>query len=297
MAVPVAQEVVAMDTLSDTPSPFPHPQMLMSPPSYRIDAVLKKTRSLTDSTLYIEDRRSSKSHPPRHCLPDLKKKLQPVQIRIAEQDTFDCAIAMLTDKPGKGVCVLNMANAHTQGGAWLRGASAQEEQLCCRSTLSRTLRLQYYPFPGTEKKDNRISVVYSPDVRIFRTKSPHYTFYEDLQEKKSPEKVAVISAAALNLRGKESPNGKFPRAADRGVTKDIVKLVLRVAAIQGEKRLVLGALGCGSFQNPPGEVAAIFREVFEEEEFRGRWLEIVFAILPYKNNVEAFSKELNGLAV
>lgn len=256
---------------------------------------MKKTKCSTESTLYIEDQRSSKI--PRHRLPEPTGELEPVKIRIAEQDTFDCAIAMIADNPAEGVCVLNMANGHTQGGAWLGGATAQEEQLCCRSTLSRTLRIQYYPLPGVEEEDNRVSVVFSPDVRIFRTKSPQYIFYEDLQEKKSPERVAVISAAALNLRGKQLSNGKFPNPADRDVTKDIVKLVLRVAAKRDQKRLVLGALGCGSFGNPPGEVAAIFREVFEEPEFRRRWVEIVFAILPHKNNVEAFSRELNGLVV
>jgi len=255
---------------------------------------VKKTKCSTDSTLYIEDRRSSKT--PRHRLPGPTGKLEPVKIRITEQDTFDCAIAMIADNPAEGVCVLSMANGYMQGGSWLGGAAAQEEQLCCRSTLSRTLRVQYYPLPGVEEKDDRISVVFSPDVRIFRTRSPHYTFYEDLQEKKSPEKVAVITAVALNLRGRQTSDGKFPSAADRDVTKDIVKLVLRVAAKRGQKRLVLGALGCGAFGNPPGEVAAVFREVFEEKEFRGRWMEIVFAILPYKNNVEAFSKELDGLA-
>jgi uncharacterized protein (TIGR02452 family) len=53
-----------------------------------------------------------------------------------------------------------------------------------------------------------------------------------------------------------------------------------VAARQGHTKLVLGALGCGVFANPPGDVAQCFLEVLREDEFQGGWWEaVVFAVL------------------
>jgi uncharacterized protein (TIGR02452 family) len=38
-------------------------------------------------------------------------------------------------------------------------------------------------------------------------------------------------------------------------------------------------MGCGAFQNPPSEVARIYKEVLEETEWNGVFEEIVFAVL------------------
>jgi uncharacterized protein (TIGR02452 family) len=38
-------------------------------------------------------------------------------------------------------------------------------------------------------------------------------------------------------------------------------------------------MGCGAFQNPPAEVARIYKEVLEESEWNGVFEEIMFAVL------------------
>jgi uncharacterized protein (TIGR02452 family) len=38
-------------------------------------------------------------------------------------------------------------------------------------------------------------------------------------------------------------------------------------------------MGCGAFQNPPLQVALLFRDVLEEGEFMGVFEEITFAVL------------------
>ena len=59
--------------------------------------------------------------------------------------------------------------------------------------------------------------------------------------------------------------------------------------------LVLGALGCGAFCTPPAQMARLFHQVLDEEEFRGRFSRIVFAIIdsPSSNNFKPFLKEFS----
>jgi hypothetical protein len=74
-------------------------------------------------------------------------KLTPCPVQIVNMDTFECAEALITSETDeKPVVVLNMANAHRLGGAWLRRATPQE-QLCYRSTLPACLAKHTYPIP------------------------------------------------------------------------------------------------------------------------------------------------------
>jgi uncharacterized protein (TIGR02452 family) len=53
-------------------------------------------------------------------------------------------------------------------------------------------------------------------------------------------------------------------------------------------------MGCGAFQNPPSEVARIYKEVLEEPEWNGVFEEIVFAVLDTRgeSNHRIFSNAL-----
>lgn len=89
----------------------------------------------------------------------------------------------------------------------------------------------------------------------------------------------------------------FKKQADRQLTKDKMRLCLRIAAGEGHELLVLGAIGCGAFHNPPGEIAECWAEVLEDPEFSGGWFrEIWFAVFDGKNegNFEVFDEELGG---
>lgn len=89
----------------------------------------------------------------------------------------------------------------------------------------------------------------------------------------------------------------FANDEDRDLTKDKMRLCLRMAAAQGHTMLVLGALGCGAFKNPPEEVASCWKEVLDEDEFAGGWFkEIWFAVFDRKGdgNLPVFTKALDG---
>jgi len=242
-------------------------------------------------------------------LPPLKAADRPrhnpsdtVTIKVVNDDTFNAAIALAAQAgPDAGrVVVLNMASHVHPGGGWLKGASAQEEALCYRSSLSLSLHKRYYPF-------KQLTGVYSPDVVIIRSDraNGHNLLVPDVPATDLPV-VSVVSVAALRKPatetttvtlddGKEETRTVFAKAEDRAMTKEKMRLCLRMAASRGHGLLVLGALGCGAFGNPPEEVAACWLEVLHDTEFSGGWWrEIWFAIFDGRNegNFEIFERVL-----
>lgn len=113
-----------------------------------------------------------------------------------------------------------------------------------------------------------------------------------------------MGSSAVLSRDREE-RAVFRHAADRDLTKAKMRLALRAAARAGSgshELLVLGALGCGAFRNPPGEVARCWLEVLDgEAEFAGgRWFrEIWFAVLDRRNegNFDVFERVLGGREV
>ena len=100
------------------------------------------------------------------------------QISCVKQDSYVAAIEMLrgrqdADRQSKPVLVLNFANPVNIGGGVYKGARAQEEDLCRRSSLLRSLEtphsLQYYSY--NRKLHTHIgsdAMIFSPEVEIFR---------------------------------------------------------------------------------------------------------------------------------
>jgi uncharacterized protein (TIGR02452 family) len=177
------------------------------------------------------------------------------------------------------VLVLNLASERHAGGGWQTGAMAQEESLCYRSSLYRSLRRSFYPLAS-------LSVIYTPSVLIIRSATTHgHTLYTE----NAPDLpvTSVLSVAALRHPALTSDSAAFKTPAQRADTKRKIRLALRVAARQGHSKLVLGALGCGVFANPAADVARCFLEVFRETEFQGGWWEdVVFAVLDSKSGAE-----------
>lgn len=78
-----------------------------------------------------------------------------------------------------------------------------------------------------------------------------------------------------------------------------MRVILRMAAKNGHRQIVLGAFGCGAFANPREEVAKIWASVLKETEFGGGWWsDVVFAVLDDgRGNLRTFEMELDGMMV
>jgi uncharacterized protein (TIGR02452 family) len=187
----------------------------------------------------------------------------------------------------KPVAVLNLASERHAGGGWQNGALAQEETLCYRSSLYLSLHKSHYPLPS-------LSAIYSPSVLIIRdAMSRGHSLLTPGEQPADLPVTSVISVAALRHPTLTAGGKKFKNEGQRAETKRKIRLTLRLAAHKGHTKLVLGALGCGVFSNPPTEVAECFLEVFQENEFQGGWWEdVVFAIL---DNVRSDQGGENGI--
>ena len=217
----------------------------------------------------------------------------------------DCLVAAgRLVKEGYDPLLLNFASAGHPGGGVETGARAQEETICRRSTLTRSIYsfdagyAEKYGYP-LQTGDHypiatEFSAVYSPSVTVFREGI-------DCLLMENPFNVAVVSCAALNLNGRYSikltPEGHMPRAAI-DITRNKIRTVFRIGLKYGHDALVLGAFGCGAFKNPPAEIARLFHEVIEEPEFKNKYRLITFSIIEDHNsnhqNLRAFEDEFQA---
>lgn len=210
--------------------------------------------------------------------------------------TKKSCVSFFSEKQKKAVLVLNMANAQHGGGGWLKGALAQEEEICYRSSLSFTLKRRYYPIPD-------FAGIYSPSVLVIRGSLASGHNLLDLSDLASLPVVSVVSVAAVR-EPEVVEDGGYRYGKVRLVMKEKMRVVLRIAAGMGHRSLVLGALGCGAFGNPRGEVALCWKEVLIEREFSGGWWEqVVFAVMEEggqkdgDGNYGVFWRELHGLEI
>ncbi|MET9908356.1 TIGR02452 family protein [Streptomyces sp. NPDC006476] len=175
---------------------------------------------------------------------------------------------------GGEVAVLNFASARNPGGGFLNGAQAQEEALCRASALYTCLLQapEFYEHHRAHRDPFYTDrVIHSPAVPVFRDDRGRL-----LDE---PFSAGFLTAAAPNAgvvrrtapeRAAELPQALTTRA----------ERVLETAAAQGYRRLVLGAWGCGVFQNEPAQVAGAFRALLGPGgRFAGTFEHVTFGIL------------------
>ena len=196
-----------------------------------------------------------------------------------------------------------MANEYNCGGAWSVHWGSQEEYLFRSSTLplalwKRRRRDQdgfrawavgtellgppprapgecWYPFTP-------LGGIYTPYVEVIA-----------ISDAVLPEAqrfaCAVLTIAAQDLRTK-SGHGQ-PFRPELLAAK--LRTMLHMAIVNRCEVLVLGAIGCGAFLNPPREVAAVFRAVLTElaAAYPGTawpFRQIDFAVIKSTENLAAF---------
>ncbi|MFE2811529.1 TIGR02452 family protein [Streptomyces nigra] len=175
---------------------------------------------------------------------------------------------------GAGTAVLNFASARNPGGGFLNGAQAQEEALCRASALYTCLRAApgFYDHHRARRDPFYTDrVIHSPGVPVFRDDRGRL-----LAE---PYQAGFLTAAAPNAgvvrRTAPERAGEVPSALAGRAER-----VLEVAAAHGYRRLVLGAWGCGVFQNDPARVAEAFRGLLGPGgRFDSAFEHVVFGIL------------------
>lgn len=204
------------------------------------------------------------------------------EIRVENKDCVMAAKDLID--AGYNPAMLNLADLYTPGGIVEYGSGAQEENLCRRSNLVLSLyqfsqaRIHQYPDLGLRQRDSqypmdeRFGGVYSGMVTFFR--GPESTGSQ-LEEK--PYNIPVISVAALS--GPRIGADGLMLQPEVDITLDKIRTIFRIGMANFHDSLVLSALGCGAFANPPAHIAKLFHQVIEEDEFKDQFKLIDFAIL------------------
>lgn len=223
-------------------------------------------------------------------------------VEVASEDCLQAAVRLKEE--GFNPAVLNMASRRNPGGGVTTGAGAQEETLFRRTNLFRSL-FQFaayagrYGVPKSRHQyplDRNFGGIYTPNALLFR-KSEH----EGYALMEQPVGLSFVSVAGMNRP--ELTDGLIADSLIEPV-KNKMRTILRIGLEHGHDSLVLGALGCGAFRNPPRHVARLFHEVIGEEEFAGKYRLLAFAILEDHNahkshnpegNFKPFAEEFKGM--
>ena len=200
--------------------------------------------------------------------------------RMSQKDSFDAAYDMINefrfkdDEEGK-VLVINFANPYNPGGGVKRGAKAQEEDLCRKSTLLVSLESKgakpYYDAHNSNFSElSSDAMIISPNVEIFRDSKGK--LLEDSYV------VSVLTCAAPIVRHEVRSLGKD---AYEELLYNRILCMLHVAVEYGYKYLVLGAWGCGAFGNDAKVVAKLFYKALKNIRCNRRCENSLFSIIHF----------------
>ena len=208
----------------------------------------------------------------------------PVQTEVRVENDDCVLVAKRLIDEGYNPAMLNLADLYTPGGLVEYGSGAQEENLCRRSNLILSLyqfsqaRIRQYPDLGLVQHadqypmDERNGGVYSGLVTFFRGPESDGSLLEE-----KPYNIPVISVAALSGPRIGSDGMMLPQETE--ITLEKMRTIFRIGMANFHDSLVLSAMGCGAFANPPAHIAKLFHQVIEEDEFKNAFRLIDFAIL------------------
>ncbi|CAF3926094.1 unnamed protein product, partial [Rotaria sp. Silwood1] len=208
-------------------------------------------------------------------------------------------------KDYKKPLLLNMANATSPGGGYRKGDGAQEENLFRRSDYFRSLDVELdHIYEETSERfvcssDGQIlplhdyqsmypideyGAIYTSGLTFFRkSEQQGYDYMEQPLEN-------VYSLAIAAYRNPKLDGNMLSPQYSVGMRKKIENL-FSIAYNHKHDCLILSALGCGAFRNPPEHVAKIFRSVIEQ--YAGFFQTIIFAILDDHNTGQQHNPEGN----
>ena len=81
-----------------------------------------------------------------------------------------------------------------------------------------------------------------------------------------PVSCDIITIAAINLNN----NAISPKEYEK-ITKDKIRLMLSIPFTNGVENLILGAWGCGVFNNEPNVISQYFKDVILNEGYNTKY--------------------------
>jgi uncharacterized protein (TIGR02452 family) len=212
---------------------------------------------------------------------------------LVNQTTLQGCAELAASQQYQRIGVLNFASAKKTGGGFLNGKVTQEESLARSSALYPSLSQcpQFYEFHRDQDTclySDRM--IYSPACPVLRDDAGHWLV--------RPYTVDFITSQAPNagavLRNEPANRMRIVPTLTARAGK-----VLALAAHRQCDALVLGAWGCGIFENDRATVARIFTDYLRPGgDFYGRFRHVRFAVYdssPARETVAIFATQCSEL--
>ncbi|CAM4911344.1 unnamed protein product [Rotaria socialis] len=213
--------------------------------------------------------------------------------------------------------LLNMANANSPGGGYRKGDGAQEENIFRRSDYYQSLDLEIadkdrserlFCTPKCEFKKptgyaglypmEEFGGIYTSGITVFRgTEANGYPYMKE----------PLYNVCSIAMAAHREPALTNKNMLEKKMATSTHKKIDSIFAIGHHHKhdcLVLSALGCGAFKNPPEHVALLFKSIIYQ--YAGYFEKIYFAIIDDHNtgnrinpkgNFIPFKEILDGLIV
>ena len=244
----------------------------------------------------VQKIRNSKEYDQLHLLGNIR-----INVDCENMDSYSLATKRMKNvkyplpEGSKPVLVLNFANPVNPGGGVRRGAKAQEEDLCRKSSLLLSLESQeaaaYYKYnKSLHSYMSSDAIMITPQVEIIKDEKGNLL----------PESVVVAvmtCAAPLLSYGMEGLTDQ----QYQDLFYNRITGMLAVAAYLGYRELVLGAFGCGAFGNDAKVVSDLFYKALKEFDYGGSkakdfFNQIDFAVMDHSQsqyNFKEFSRNFS----
>lgn len=208
------------------------------------------------------------------------------RFELTDETTLEAAKRICKENEDTNPFVLNFASAKNPGGGFLGGAQAQEESLARSSSLYPCLTANFEMYEFNRRGKSCLYsdwIIYSPCVPVFRNDDGSLT--------QKPYQVSFLTSPAVNA-GVVKQREPDKIHLIESVNKERARKFLWIANREKHQTLILGAWGCGVFQNEPPMIARIFKDLLTGE-FANCFESIVLAIYdrtPSKKVYNAFAE-------
>lgn len=202
------------------------------------------------------------------------------------------------DWDDRRILVLNLANPVHPGGGVRRGAKAQEEDLCRKSSLLLSLEsaaaCPYYEYNRSlNTYMGSDAIIITPEVEVIRGENGK------LMEESAVVSVMTCAAPMVRYGMEGMTDAEYQAMVYRRITG-----MLKTAAYLGYQRLVLGAFGCGAFGNDARIMSDLFFRALKEFNYDGMeakafFHRVDFAVLDHsadQYNYREFSRNFSHIS-
>jgi uncharacterized protein (TIGR02452 family) len=216
----------------------------------------------------------------------LKERNYQTGFEVKNESTIDAVIRNYN--PSNRTACLNFASAKNPGGGFLNGSQAQEESLARTTAMYPCINQmqEMYSFNKSLKTCMYSDyMIFSEQVPVFRDNA------DNLLD--NPVEVSIITSPAVNA-GVVKQREPSRVTEIESVMQNRICKVLNIALVKHVDTLILGAWGCGVFQNDPETIAKLFAEQFNGK-YKSAFAKVIFAVLDNsasKSIIEPFQKYL-----